>query len=343
MSDALTSFTQGNDSSEWPFVTLPNFDIRSKSKLEKVTGSENTIFAPIVPSVLKKQWQQYAIDHQEWIKDDLFYRERTDVDPGLLPRKIYPFFEEDDSIADFTLPLWQAGPVPKNSSLLMVDLYTHPSIRRLVDEVLEVQHVMLSEVVDRGFLPINVDTLDGKERRSEFPRSYAVQPVFEDFVPNSEIVAFVIGVVPWDSFFVDSLPLLTSLEVKVEDKCGSQFSLLVNGPNVEFLGETFQHNNQERSFSDEFAEFARYDGTSSSNAYLEECTYTVTIYPTSAFAEAYKTNLPFSYALVAVAVFVFTACVFLLYDLMVRGLFSYSESKSLPSISDTTLLLIPVG
>ena len=200
----------------------------------------------------------------------------------------------------------------------MVDLYTHPSIRRLVDEVLEVKHVMLSEIVEKEFMPINVDTLDNNERRNDFPRSFVVEPVFEDFVDGSEIVAFIIGIIPWDSYFVDALPFMTSMEVKVEDKCGAEFSLLIDGPSVHFLGYSYQHDETKRQISAEFAEFARYEGGSVTNAILEECSYTLTVYPTSTFAESYKTNRPIVNAILSLAVFLFTTLVFLSYDMMVE-------------------------
>jgi hypothetical protein len=53
-----------------PFVTLPHFDVRAQ-QAGVAAGSELIMFAPIVNQEDVQYWEQYAIEHQEWMAQDL--------------------------------------------------------------------------------------------------------------------------------------------------------------------------------------------------------------------------------------------------------------------------------
>ena len=179
----------------WPHVTLPHFDIRSTERFEQRAGAELIIFAPLVQRAQKESWEKYAVQHQGWIEEDLFYRGLRYAKPGNIPDKIYPLFAElDDHQNDFYVPVWQVGPVPTNASIINLDLYSHPSFRRMIDDVLDVKHMVLSEVLDQNFLAGSIGTLD-QSMSDENPRSYLTQPVFDGFGSDASVVGFLFAVV----------------------------------------------------------------------------------------------------------------------------------------------------
>ena len=195
LSNALTSYAMSTNAT-WPFVTLPQFDIRSTETFETAAGAELFMFAPIVHRDQKADWEKYSVAQQGWIKDDLFYRGLRNVKPGNIPDEIVSFLETSsgDDEDQMFVPLWQLGPVPTNASVVNLDLYSHPSFHRMVDDVMAAKSIVLSEVVsDLGFLLKHVGTLD--RARDEHPRSYAVQPVFDGFHPDATVVGFVLAVV----------------------------------------------------------------------------------------------------------------------------------------------------
>lgn len=196
LSNAITSQALSTNAS-WPLVSLPHFDIRSTESFEKYAGAELVIFAPLVSRGQKSAWEEYSVQHQGWIEEDLFYRGLRYVKPGNIPDQIYPLFAElEDFSNDFYVPVWQVGPVPTNASIINLDLYSHPSFRRMIDDVRDVKHMVLSEVVDRDFLTGSIGTLDHSQG-DENPRSYAIQPVFDGFGHDASVVGFLIAVVRW--------------------------------------------------------------------------------------------------------------------------------------------------
>lgn len=54
----------------WPFVTFPYFDIRS-GDTQALIGSELIIFAPLVTQKKRAAWENYAVQKQDWIHQDL--------------------------------------------------------------------------------------------------------------------------------------------------------------------------------------------------------------------------------------------------------------------------------
>jgi hypothetical protein len=92
ISQAITS-----EAKAWPEASLPNFDKRTTPFVVSDTDPELYLFAPMVTNVTKRSWEDYAWEHQGWIKDDLNLRGLGDsVDPGEIPRRIHPFFEDDE-------------------------------------------------------------------------------------------------------------------------------------------------------------------------------------------------------------------------------------------------------
>lgn len=324
MSNTITSYSLASEA-QWPNVTLPNFDIRTTDSFEKLAGPEVFIFAPVVTKDNLLGYEKYAWDNQVWIRQDLALRGLGKVDPGFINTKVYPWIDgqlEEHLNAQVHVPIWQVGPVPTKAEIVNLDLYSHPSFQRMIDECMEVRHLLLSEVVDRSFISDNLGTLDNDEALDVQPRSYAIQPVFRDFAWDSELVGFIFAVVPWWTYFVDVLPVGTDgYIVEVQDTCGLPFFYRLDGPDATYLGQDITPNPEYADIiaAHEFAEFARYsnDDTADQDNVLH-CSYRIVVHPSDELKETYQTNEPMLYTVVVVCVFALTVMVFLLYDYFVQ-------------------------
>jgi class 3 adenylate cyclase len=323
ISNTFTSYSMDTARS-WPNTTLPHFDIRTTNSFEKLADFELFLFAPVVEPLQRRGFEEYAWDHQGWIEEDLAVRGLGKINPGKIPRRIYSFngdYEEEARDYNIQVPIWQVAPVPTDAGIILLDLYSQPSFRRMIDDAIISRHVLLSQVVDRSFLSDNVQTVNqGDPSRDHHPRSYAVQPVFQDFDHDSKLTGFVFAVVPWDAYLLNVLPEGTNgFIVQIEDTCGTTFSYRIDGPEAIFLGEDFSTNPDYDHLvqTAEFAEFARFEGVPGSD-FGYHCSYRISVHPSESLQTVYETSKPAKYTIIVVVVFLFTAMVFVLYDFYVQ-------------------------
>jgi Adenylate and Guanylate cyclase catalytic domain len=221
------------------------------------------------------------------------------VDAGRI-RELTEYSEE------FYAPVWQLGPVPRNASIVNLDLLTHPSFEHLVAEVLQVERGLLSGVANLGFLRRQY----GAEL-DDLPRSCALIPIMDDFDEASEVVGFITGELSWTNFFQDVLPSeVNGIVLEVIGTCGESFTFQVNGHQADFLGYGHEHPARFDSLFHTVA-FAKAETEVNDTA---ACQYTLTFFPTNEFEAVYVTNKPAIYTCVVVLAFVFTALTFALYD-----------------------------
>ena len=329
----LTSYTL-SAGMEWPNVVIPHFEIRSKEARE-LSGAELIAFAPIVSKDDKSIWEAFAVKSQGWIQEGLELQGLTDVSSGMIAEQMHSFSNEGgitQKEEELFVPLWQIGSAPTNTSIVMMDLYTHPSFKRMIDDVLEIKHTLLSEVLDLDFLLDASTDAHGKQARS-----YVLTPVFETFDDDAEVVGFLIAVVPWKDYFVDELPDgANGFVVNAKDTCGSDFTYTINGPEAEYHGKgglqdsKFEYIRQ----SSEFAEHMRYDGDFNSSS-IKHCRYTLNVYPSVEYRESFESYEPILFAMVVAAVFFFTIFVFAVYDALVQR----RQHKVLATALQTTAIV----
>lgn len=302
---------------------MKNWDILASGEFEQSVGPELFLFAPLVPDDLKDGWEEYAVQNQGWIKEDLALR-GIDVDPGNISDEIFAYNYDKESAMSvtFSLPLWQMGPVPTTSNIIMMDLYTQASFRRIVDDAFLVNHILLSEIVDRTFFWDDIEIYGESPTRLDDPRSFAIQPVYASFEPNASITGFVFAIIPWDTYFEDVLPRgVEGFVVQVNDTCGSKdFAYRLDGPAATFLGKGFEPDQQYNQLSEtfDFAAFTRFDEIETENEAILHCAYTISVHATASYATSFETTKPLNLTLTVLTVFAFTAMVFVLYDFMVQ-------------------------
>lgn len=327
LSIAVTSHAL-NLNTSWPNCTLPFFDSRvAEARLN--TGLEIVAFAPLLDSDEAKQWEQYARWKQSWIAQDLDYRglnvsienittlrsfdefsgRRTQIQTKGVAG-IVNHLEGQRILDDYFVPLWQISPVPIDTSVVALDLATHPIMGHLFQDVVESKAAVLGPTLDLTFLYQYLDN-EGEDFDNLHPRSVIVTPVFDDLRQGSNVVAFVIGTIKWDDLFQrvfrqDSAPVIA----EVVETCGEGFSYLVNGTEAEYLGLGSAHNPKFESHetSYPFAKETRFQGGEHD---VVHCNYTLSVFPTDGFTHEYSTNKPMVYTIIMVSAFFFTVIVFI--------------------------------
>ena len=322
---ALLPSSAANDNATWPLYTLPDFEHFGSSARE-LSGALLLAFSPLVEHSKREAWENYSLGHQDWITDGLHVLGNEYYQPGVNrpPRSITPFiyrkttrsFIPESMEHETYSPVWQMSPAPKETSVINFNLFNQPTFRRLVQFAIFTRQAAISEVIDTELL-----FGTSAPQKGDDPQSILVLPVFEE-VGNvdSTIVGHVIAVIPWGLFFQNVLQENhNGVHAVLRESCGSNFTYNIDGGNATFLGVGDLHDptydDMVRSTS-----FVAYDGDLQAISGLEDdhCEYTLDVYPSAVYQQAYQSSRPVIFTFGVIAVFAFTSLVFVLYDSFVR-------------------------
>jgi hypothetical protein len=193
----FTSYTISRNVT-WPYVALPNFVVRG----QYVDDLAHTLQIGLVPLVTEEnryKYQEYALDHQDWIHEGLIVQNHDPIDIKYLPNissfihKTIPNDDSDDTApievdeaqvnfgpADYA-PIWQQAPAPLNPSQINFDLFQLDSFRRAYRSMWQSGSASLTQVTDSHFYCDDY-ILD----RETDPHSFLVQPIYPNFSNTSE-------------------------------------------------------------------------------------------------------------------------------------------------------------
>ncbi|KAG7338222.1 adenylate/guanylate cyclase [Nitzschia inconspicua] len=243
-------------------------------------------------------------------------------------------------------PTWQSYPVfpsPYNSNMIMspmrgsaikASMASHevtisrvlnkiesddpnsPDFVRAVNEWNEVHVGMNSEATEplvQFLYPIIVGNDD----------SYQV-PMNQMHPDNSTVVAFMATSFFWRSLLERILPEgQRGLAVVFHNECGQTFTYRIDGASAIFKGEGDLHNPKFNEMGETLQVSQLVDAADEATTYSglplskDHCPYSLSIYPSTTFESQFKSNNPIIFTMSAVAIFVFTALVFLAYDRLV--------------------------
>jgi len=217
--EAVTSMVLTSSEMEWPFVTIPHFEIRGE-RARQETRSEVYGFSPFVELDDQTAWESYSIEHQYWVLsgrgidvDDPASAEVLPTTP-IIPTKIsyenqtsgklLPYPDDTNAWpADLKVSSpafcinWQLSPVPALTYTLNLNLRSStPDFETLVQVLLDSKANVLSDFVQfkdwfETILPPDehqvqhedmVGTNEGKYiQADERPHSILMTPVFRGF------------------------------------------------------------------------------------------------------------------------------------------------------------------
>lgn len=155
------------------------------------------------------------------------------------------------------------------------------------------------------------------------PMSSVYVPVFDKYDSDRKLVAVLVAVINWATYFEDILPPNSEpVYVVLENSCQGPFTFLVSGDSVEFVGQgDLSDKGLNLLFDFEYVTSftnVTISGNGGYNLNQDQCTYNIRVNPTPQFYGAYHTSMP-AYITFAVAmVFAFTAGMFFLYDWLVE-------------------------
>lgn len=163
----------------------------------------------------------------------------------------------------------------------------------------------------------------GVDGNSDILQTVVAFPVFENFEPDADIAAFYTAIIPWVEFFgnpsnsVELGEAYKNVTIVVENDCDEVFTVIL-GNGETFIDPDEDLHDPNYDFLSKSALFApEYNNRDSEDFAGEICIYTMTIYPTKSFEDAYRTNRPAVISMMIVLVFLFTSMAFMLFDCLV--------------------------
>jgi hypothetical protein len=348
--NTVTSYAL-DEGSQWPFVTVPHFEMRgsTSNELSKVTVLS---FSPIVPLMLRENWEDYATANQGWIEEGLslhpeWHEYATSVDGYQLQNISYPIWRYDVNGNQTPemgkgpyLPVWQMATAPHDPTIVNYNLLDHPHFARVYDGMQETGLPILSDVTDLEFLYGGAVTDD-----STHPHNFVMYPVYQTFAEvidhnlvellggndtnptltkevltpeDNPIVGVMTAVMSWDIYLGNMMPKdVIGIVVVIKDTCGDVFTYQVDGPNATYLGDSDLHDPR-YNYLEETTPFVPFMEWNFSSDNYNHCEYHLYMYPSQTLHETYLTSKPAMYTAVVVMVFVFTTMVFVMYDFFVQ-------------------------
>lgn len=351
MSASITSFALDASSdgiNRWPYVTVPHFEIRGENT-NKVSRAAHLSMVPLVTVADRMGWEMYSVGQQGWIAEGLKLREDEHLHDGTfslepISQTIWRYKGEvgdSDEEPETTTgvssghghygPVWQQAAAPHDTHIINYNLLSHPLFARAYHSMYEYKTPIMSEVADFSFLHE-----DPTKHSTAHPHSALLYPIYSNLNSDlhSNIVGFLVAILPWDFYFRDLLPQGTNgIIVVLQDTCAGQYTYQINGPESVFLGEGDLHDRKYDylEVSNEFLDFKYYEGIDGN----KECHYDIRVYPSAELEQQYRTSIPIIYTSVLVSVFVFMALVFILYDKIVE----LQQEKMLAAAARTTKIV----
>lgn len=279
-----------------------------------------------------------------YIHDDI-----DDICPGCedVDTFLSSILENQGGIEDplgISAPIYQYGRPghqrTEDSSIALMDLWTHPVFKQEVIASIEYNVPVISEYLDLGFLDPGGyssslrDSRDGNmendndtnsdKKLSQLSlsgvRSLVLHAVKENFERGAKTIGFVVAVVPWSTYFRNVLKSskrkardVNGIVVKVVSHCGSKFTFVLNSkdePTEVHLGDWREQYEQyeDLEYASQIFHIDHPHGRS------HHCHFDLHIYPNQEFEANYRNNSPWYYAMVVGGIFVFTAIIFAFYD-----------------------------
>ena len=164
----------------------------------------------------------------------------------------------------------------------------------------------------------------GREGETD-PLGYFFYPIHEEFEFTSDVVAVIVMYVHWRQLFVDILPQdAVGIIVILENTCEQTLSYEINGKDVTYLGQQDLHHPAYDSFVHSIQMTEEFNSNNSPQYYGVPlsadtgCQYTLHVYPSKKLEDRFITSAPLIYTTCVLAIFLFSAIVFIVYDVVVE-------------------------
>lgn len=296
----------------WPFVTIPFFEASGDLLINKTKASGYVALHALVTPDQKEAWSKYTSENLYWIEQSYQYHGVEMTEPLHICPNISMVMKEcvpDNSTSSSIMaPVWQISPLPgPNEAWINFNSFNFNFFGSMVDTMIKNRTAALSDVIN--FVTGDSNASGGE---AEPPLSLLCTPVFQSYEEDSAIVALLSAILPWQEYFMNVLPKGANGIIAVVKSSHQSFTFRIDGPEAHFLGQGDMHN-KKYDYLEKSNDFAAFDDRQGVFG------YSVHVYASDVFYEENTTNRPIVYTIAIVLVFVFTASVFILYDLRVEN------------------------
>ncbi|KAI2492853.1 adenylyl/guanylyl cyclase [Fragilaria crotonensis] len=321
VSVSLTSDAQYYNKT-WPNSLLPDFDLRLKGD-RIITGSHTILFSPLVTDETRASWEAFVLENanQLTVQPNDASSCTTAVDSSssssacrTLADGIYMPGPNGTLIPDpgpgpyFPGFLLSTSNAPENAQFILTNYYAVPGLQDMYNSLMEEMTPIMSDM------------------KGTAPRSLLSTPVFNQITPPQSVVGAVQLDVDWLTQFQTVSPSEGSIVAVLVTGGGDVMSFEIFDGYVVFLGDGDLHDPQYDNYvvTTKVSAVAIQNMTSGiwqsnngSNTW-DTFGYSLSVYPTSSFEAAFKTNLPAIYTAVSAVIFAFIILMFALYDVLVH-------------------------
>lgn len=335
----MTSFIDvQNATSNYPkgFITLPHMT-QQFGTARNATGALVLVYLPLVQPSELELWNQYSESNQDWVDDPIVdNRRRMDTFSTIIwdyPQDVIsPTYEctdeyiNNDSEVDQErvpvmfqdgpfAPLWTFSslePGPRDASIINQDLFGRDQFERAIQSVDITRNPMFLDICNMANNTFKIQT------QEDDVEAVLAFPVEDDFSTTPEIVGHLVLIIPWKHIFQVGLPANTKpCHVVLESSCGQVTTYEIRDHDVKLLAKKDVHNREfdASGVSELFAEFANPPDLIEAGLQAV-CVYTATVYPTTEFHATFHTQKPISYTMFVLAIFILTAGLFCLFDVL---------------------------
>lgn len=338
LSEVLSNEAQKDPTVRWPLMKLSSFEVFVQHTRFQ-TGSEFLVVCPIVQSSDLAAWNAYSIKNQDWIAEGFEVQEKKQTDLNPIPTSVYRFQnfkgkkvlspESGDDLLPVA-PFWQMSPPPFDTSIVNYNALSVAEYRQNYETMLQTRGIVIGRaqsnfLIDYAVSQTEHDVLHGIVPNSnraghadDHPHSSVTIPVFERLNdPSSSIVAILVGVLPWDVYLKKLLPVgVNGIFCVLKNSCHQEFTYVVNGQGVEYVGPSDTH---DRAF-DSFEFVISFDDilrTGTGGNGTSGCRYWISVYPSGALHDQYRSRTPIVFALVVASCFILMTVTFFVYDAQV--------------------------
>ena len=160
---------------------------------------DNSRFIPVGRSYEGHDWEQYSVDHQSLVTETKNYDYQ-------IPYYTYSRDGGDTIIHNDTgpySPVWQITPPPhdfRGTAQVNYNLFSNPHLQASLQASYLSRRPVVSSLTHHDHL-YGIPLLQKDIVRAPNPLSLTVQPIFEDFHNQSQIVAHLFAALPWPQWF----------------------------------------------------------------------------------------------------------------------------------------------
>jgi NADH:ubiquinone oxidoreductase subunit 6 (subunit J) len=341
--DALAvDVSLGTETSDWPFVTLPEFGIVATSLRYNQPSVVSTALTPVVTEENKLAYENYTASNNDWILETLTWQLAQQVLESETngTRRLHPRQLQDESVSFTDGTADQIYEIDTETDMAMIDKGPSPYFPiRTIDPLQNTRlinynlgsNIYLQENVELSFIhtkaivgpvvPMDEEPLTMDPDESVLIGSMSYPVIRTAGSSSTETVGVLSILFNWPALIQDILPTeAEGIVCVMRNTCNQVVTMQVNGANAYLLGGGDLHDAEYDSYAITYNLESGLDDlqmrTVSRVGFDDSspCQFSMTVYPSSTTQAAYNSQAATCAAIAAGVAFFVALLVFIAYD-----------------------------